>query len=145
MVTVYTLTPAGAAQALQDNGLDALGITGLRLAPRWGGANPSFDAAALTITFTGVPNAPWRGVLEYLDSAAAFRDVAGTTRTILEAHRDLDARDDPELVAALDRLSRQVARFNERVRAFVGRADEGLARSAHLLAGVVSDLEQGPR
>lgn len=74
-----------------------------------------------------------------------FRNVAATSRTILEAQLDRDASHTPELVAALDRLSRNVERFNERVRAFVVHADEELARSSRLLTGVVSDLEQEPR
>lgn len=96
MVTVYTLTPAGAAQALQDNGLEALGLTGVRLGPRWGAADPTFDANALTLTFAGAPNAPFRGVLEYVDSAAAFRAVDGAPLTgpaaVLRLHPQAAAR-----------------------------------------------------
>jgi hypothetical protein len=75
----------------------------------------------------------------------AFRDVAGSSRTILEAHHDQDASDDPALAAALHQLGRHVERFNERVRAFVGRADEELARSSRLLTGMVGEPEQGSR
>jgi hypothetical protein len=78
MVNVFTLTPAAAAQSLRDNGLDALGLTVPRLAPRWGPVNPTYDNAALTLTFGGVPNAPFRGILDYVDSLAAFRAVDGT-------------------------------------------------------------------
>lgn len=77
MVTVFTLTPAAAAQSLQDNGLDALGLTAPRLAAAWGTANPGFDAAGLRLTPSGSARAPWFGVLEYLDNGAAFRDVSG--------------------------------------------------------------------
>ena len=78
MVNVFTLTPAGAAQALRDNGLDALGLTAVSLSPAWGPAAPTYDASALTLSFTNLPRAPWRGIFEYVDSAAAFRAVDGT-------------------------------------------------------------------
>ncbi|KMN81082.1 hypothetical protein VK98_15370 [Chromobacterium sp. LK11] len=81
MATVFTLTPTSAAQALKDHGLDALGLTALRLGPSWGGANPAFDGAALTLTFAGAPKAPWRGILEYLDSLSAFRAADGAPLT----------------------------------------------------------------
>jgi len=77
MVTVFTLSPAGAAQALRDNGLDALGLTALRLARSWGSADPAFDSSELTLSFAATPAAPWRGILEQVDSAAAFRGVDG--------------------------------------------------------------------
>ena len=96
MATVFTLTPASAAQALRDNGLDALGLTTVRLAPAWGSANPSYDAATLTMTFATTPNAPWRGILEYVDSAAAFRAVDGSpltgTAAVLRLHPQAAAR-----------------------------------------------------
>ncbi|MET0251570.1 MAG: hypothetical protein ABW203_05260, partial [Novosphingobium sp.] len=95
MVTVFTLTPAGAGQALKDEGLDALGLTALLLGPSWGSANPTFDNAALTLTFAA-PNAPWRGILEYVDSLTAFRDVAGVPLTgagaVLRLHPQAAAR-----------------------------------------------------
>lgn len=77
MVTVFTLTPAAAAQALQDNGLDALGLTAPRLAAAWGTATPAFDPATLRLTPSGSALAPFFGVLEFLDSGAAFRDAGG--------------------------------------------------------------------
>ncbi len=96
MVTVYTLTPASAAQALKDKGLDALGITALRLGPSWGAATPTYDSNALTISFTGTPNAPFRGILEYLDQLAAFRDVNGAPLSgagaVLRLHPQAAAR-----------------------------------------------------
>jgi hypothetical protein len=75
----------------------------------------------------------------------AFRDVAGTSRAILGAQHGQNASDDPELAAVLEQLSRNVERFNERVRAFVVHADQELARSSRLLTGVAGDLEQEPR
>jgi hypothetical protein len=77
MVTVYTLTPANAAQALQDNGLDALGVTALRLAASWAAADPGFDPATLQLSIASGARTPWRGILEHLDSCVAFRGVDG--------------------------------------------------------------------
>jgi hypothetical protein len=75
----------------------------------------------------------------------AFRDVAGTSRVILDAQYDQASGDDPVVAEALDQLSRSVERFNERVRAFVGHADEELARSSRWLTGAASNLEQEPQ
>jgi hypothetical protein len=79
------------------------------------------------------------------DLGRAFRDVAGTSRAILAAQHAQNATDDPELAAALEQLSRNVERFNERVRAFVVHADQELARSSRMLTGVAGDLAQEPR
>lgn len=76
-LNVFTLTPQAAAQALQDNGLDALGLTMPHLSNAWGGADPSFDAATLRLTPSGNALAPFRGTLEYLDQGHEFRDVSG--------------------------------------------------------------------
>lgn len=74
----------------------------------------------------------------------AFREVAGNSRVLLDAHHGGGEERDPELVAALDQLSRTVERFNQRVRAFVRRADEELARSSRLLTSVVGTRGQEP-
>ena len=100
MANVFTLTPAAAAQAFQDNGLDALGLTTPRLSPNWGTATPAFDAATLRLTPAGNPQAPFRGTLEYLDSGAQFRDVGGAPITGPVAAFRLH----PQAVARLDRL-----------------------------------------
>lgn len=100
MVTVFTLTPAAAAQALQDNGLGALGLTVPHLSPTWGAGTPAFDAASLRLTPTGAAAAPFRGTLEFLVSGAAFRDVAGAPITGPVAAFRLH----PQAVARLDRL-----------------------------------------
>jgi hypothetical protein len=96
MVTVFTLSPAGAAQALRDNGLDALGLTTLRIGPNWGSATPSFDPAALALTYANIPNAPWRGILEFVDNLAAYRSVNGVPFTgagaVLRLHPQAGAR-----------------------------------------------------
>jgi hypothetical protein len=93
--------------------------------------------------------ASFRGLAEMrreLDGLGrAFRDVAGTSRTLLEGQLGQEASHHPEVAAALDELSRHVERFNERVRAFVVHADEELARSSRLLTGAVSEIEGEPR
>lgn len=81
MVTVFTLTPASAAQALQDNGLSALGLTAPRLSATWGAATPAFDPTTLRLTPAGSAQAPWFGTLEYLTSGAEFRSVSGAPIT----------------------------------------------------------------
>lgn len=96
MATVFTLTPASAAQALKSSGLDALGLTTLLLSPSWGSVSPSFDPTALTLTFAAAPKAPWRGILEFVDSLAAYRSVDGTPLTgsgaVLRLHPQAAAR-----------------------------------------------------
>ena len=100
MVEVYKLTPAAAAQAFQDNGLDALGLTAVRLSPRWGSATPTFDSATLRLVPSGSVLAPYRGTLEYLDRGAEFRDVNGAPITGPVAAFRLH----PQAVARLERL-----------------------------------------
>lgn len=100
MVQVYTLTPAAAAQALQDNGLDALGLAAPRLAAAWGAATPMFNSATLRLTPSGSALAPFKGTLEFLDEGVEFRDVNGAPIagpvSALRLH--------PQAVARLDRL-----------------------------------------
>lgn len=100
MVSVFTLTPAAAAQALRDNGLDALGLTTLRLSPTWGTSDPVFDSASLRLTPAGPVQAPYRGTLEYLDQGVEFRNVAGEPISgpvsVFRLH--------PQAVARLDRM-----------------------------------------
>ncbi len=61
----------------------------------------------------------------------AFREVAASSRTMLGG---AGGADDPALGAELERLGQHVVRFNERVRSFVRRLDEELARSSKLLS-----------
>jgi hypothetical protein len=75
----------------------------------------------------------------------AFREVAGASRALLGPQQGQNPTAHPALAAVLDQLQRSVERFNRRVRAFVGHADEELARSSRLLTGAVSDLEGEPR
>lgn len=77
-LSVFTLTPQAAAQALQDNGLDALGLTMIRLSNAWGSATPTPDNS-LTLTGYGTALAPFRGTLEFLDDGSEFRDVTGAS------------------------------------------------------------------
>ncbi|MEM1160904.1 MAG: hypothetical protein AAGJ28_08220, partial [Pseudomonadota bacterium] len=77
-LSVFTLTPQAAAQALQDNGLDALGLTMIRLSNAWGSVTPTPDNS-LTLTGYGTALAPFRGTLEFLDDGSEFRDVTGAS------------------------------------------------------------------
>jgi hypothetical protein len=61
----------------------------------------------------------------------AFREVAASSRTMLAG---AGGANDPALSAELERLGQHVVRFNERVRSFVRRLDEELARSSKLLS-----------
>ncbi|MCM8564474.1 hypothetical protein [Thauera linaloolentis] len=54
-----------------------MGLTAPILSATWGSANPAFDPAALRLTPSGAAQAPFFGILEFLDSGAAFRDAAG--------------------------------------------------------------------
>jgi hypothetical protein len=70
----------------------------------------------------------------------AFREVAASSRMMLDAYEARGGQGDAELSAGLEQLGRHVTRFNERVRSFVRRVDEELARSSKLLGSAV----QGP-
>lgn len=100
MAQVFTLTPGAAAQALRNNGLDALGLTMLRLWPAWSNSALTFDASQLTLTPAGGALAPFRGTLEFLDNGAEFRDIAGAPITGPVAAFRLH----PQAVARLERL-----------------------------------------
>lgn len=103
-LNVFTLTPQAAAQALQDNGLDALGLTMARLSNAWGSGNPTFDANTLRLTPSGNALAPFRGTLEYLDQGHEFRDVTGAGIAGPVAAFRLHPQ-------AVERLSRLMARY----------------------------------
>ena len=49
--------------------------------------------------------------------------------------------DDPALAAELEQLGQHVVRFNERVRSFVRRVDEELARSSMLLSSAADQTK----
>jgi hypothetical protein len=65
----------------------------------------------------------------------AFREVAASSRPMLAG----DALSDAALAAGLEQLGQHVMRFNERVRGFVRRVDEELARSSMLLSSAAAD------
>jgi hypothetical protein len=71
----------------------------------------------------------------------AFREVAASSRGMLDGGGG--DRSDVALDGELEQLSQQVLRFNERVRGFVRRLDEELARSSKLLSGAVDRAEDG--
>lgn len=73
----------------------------------------------------------------------AFREVAASSRGMLDAHDAPGGARDPQLARALDELSHNVQRFNERVRGFMKRVDEELARSSQALTGAMSSLPKG--
>ncbi|MBN1240991.1 MAG: hypothetical protein JXB36_21005 [Gammaproteobacteria bacterium] len=134
MVDVYTLTPAAAAQAFQDSGLDALGLTTVRLSPTWGSATPSFDAATLRLTPSGNARAPYRGILEYLDDGAEFRDVTGAPITGPVAAYRLH----PQAVARLESL------FSARY-APAGQPHHRLVPETLVFAGAVPAPDRSPQ
>jgi len=71
------------------------------------------------------------------DLGRAFREVAASSRAMLGG----DAQGDAALTAELEQLGQHVLRFNERVRSFVRRVDEELARSSRLLSSAVDREE----
>jgi hypothetical protein len=71
----------------------------------------------------------------------AFREVAASSRMMLDAY-EARGRGDAELSAGLEQLGQHVMRFNERVRSFVRRVDEELARSSKLLSSAVHGPEE---
>jgi hypothetical protein len=68
-----------------------------------------------------------------------FREVAASSRTMLGGG---DGQSEAALMAEIEQLGQHVLRFNERVRSFVRRVDEELARSAQLLSSVVDRTEE---
>jgi hypothetical protein len=70
----------------------------------------------------------------------AFREVAASSRTMLAGD---GGQSDAALMAELEQLGQHVLRFNERVRSFVRRVDEELARSSRLLSSAVDRAEEG--
>lgn len=71
---IYTLTPGAAQQNLQNDGLDALGLTTVALSPHWGSVPlGGYDANTLTLSAPPVLRAPFRGML-----AGAFAPASST-------------------------------------------------------------------
>jgi hypothetical protein len=72
-LAITTLTPAAVQQDLQSDGLDALGLTTLRLSTRWSDTTPGggdYDGVNLTLNLTAL-HAPYRGIREFAFSPAA--------------------------------------------------------------------------
>ncbi|BBA32564.1 uncharacterized protein sS8_0599 [Methylocaldum marinum] len=71
------LTPAGAANDLQSNGLDALGLTVPNLSPVWSSSAPGeYVQAQLSLELTDV-RAPFRGIREFVATPAYWSGVEG--------------------------------------------------------------------
>ena len=68
-----------------------------------------------------------------------FREVAASSRMIGSG----DERGEAARAAEIEQLGQHVLRFNERVRSFVRRVDEELARSSRLLSSAVDRSEEG--
>lgn len=68
-----------------------------------------------------------------------FREVAASSRTMLGGD---GGESDAALMAEIEQLGQHVLRFNERVRSFVRRVDEELARSSQLLSSTVDRAEE---
>jgi hypothetical protein len=132
---IELLETSGAGIAALDSSVDAsLGqirtaYGALREAEQSGGGTPGQGAAQLEASVRRL--AAVRGELGEL--GRAFREVAASSRTMLGGG-DGEERDDPALGAELEQLGQHVVRFNERVRGFVRRLDEELARSSRLLS-----------
>lgn len=103
-LNVFTLTPQAVAQALLDNGLDALGLTMARLSNAWGTNDPVFNDNTLRLVPSGNALAPFRGTLEFLDQGHEFRDVTGAGIAGPVAAFRLHPQ-------AVERLSRLMARY----------------------------------
>src|SRR3954453_6154180 len=80
MATLYNLTPASAAQALQNDGLAAMGLATVLLGTRWSNQTPpatGFTAGALTLALAPPLRAPFRGILEFTSGPIPYFDPAG--------------------------------------------------------------------
>jgi hypothetical protein len=143
---IELLETSGAGIAALDNSVDASlaqireAYAAMRGAGHSGSpAKPSqSELEAIVRRLTSV-----RGELGVL--GRAFREVAASSRAMLGDGTEGDhrRRDDPALTAELERLGEHVVRFNERVRGFVRRLDEELARSSQLLNSAAERGEEG--
>jgi hypothetical protein len=143
---IELLETSGAGIAALDHSVDASvaqirdAYATMRGAERSGGqAKPSQGQIEASVRRLGAV----RGELGGL--GRAFREVAASSRAMLGEGADGDRcrRDDPALMAELERLGEHVVRFNERVRGFVRRLDEELARSSQLLNSAAERGEEG--
>ncbi|MBE7380304.1 MAG: hypothetical protein F6J95_002700 [Leptolyngbya sp. SIO1E4] len=99
------LTPNTAANELQAEGLDALGLTVPTLSPAWADQTPSpadYDAGQMTLTLTR-PRAPFRAMLTFEAAPTIWSGVDGAPLTgpiaVLRLH--------PEAARRLQRLAAQ--------------------------------------
>lgn len=92
---ITTITAGDAQQALQNDGLDTLGLVNLALSTRWADATPAasdYDAGQLTLHMASL-RAPWRGILDFA-FAPAQSTLAGalaadaTTLTVASGEGD---------------------------------------------------------
>ncbi|MBD2103994.1 hypothetical protein [Leptolyngbya sp. FACHB-261] len=97
------LTPTGAANELQSEGLDALGLTVPTLSPAWATATPvaasDYDADNLTLNLTGV-RAPFRAIRTFVSAPTIWSGADGASLSgpvaVLRLH--------PEAARRLERL-----------------------------------------
>jgi hypothetical protein len=88
-LNITTITANDAQQALQNDGLDTLGLTTLALSTRWADTTPAvsdYNSTNLTLHI-GALHAPYRGILEFAFSPvkttlAADITVAATSLTV---------------------------------------------------------------
>jgi hypothetical protein len=76
-MNITRFTTAQAQNRLQSDGLEALGLTSLLLAPRWSAnAAPVFNTAALTLSVTQLCS-PFLGLLRWLPHGHDYTDAQG--------------------------------------------------------------------
>jgi hypothetical protein len=85
---ITTLTPQAAQQRLQSDGLATLGLTTVRLSPRWADTTPAdadYDRSQLTLNLSPNLRAPFLGILTFAFSPASSTlagDINESTTTI---------------------------------------------------------------
>ncbi len=92
---ITTITANDAQQALQNDGLDTLGLANLALSTRWADVTPSggdYDATQLTLHVAAL-RAPWRGILDFAfaptrTTLAADLAAEATTLTVASGEGD---------------------------------------------------------
>jgi hypothetical protein len=82
-LTITTITPSDVQQDLQNNGLDALGLTTLALSTRWADTTPAssdYDSTALTLDIASL-HAPFRGVRDFAFSPVSSKLASSLSDT----------------------------------------------------------------
>jgi hypothetical protein len=132
---IELLESSGAGIAALDSSIDA-SLAQIRDACRRYRRSPQLSAQTPAQIEASV--AQLAGVRTELgELGRAFREVAASSRAMLGG----DGQGDAALTAELEQLGQHVLRFNERVRGFVRRVDEELARSSRLLSSTVDREE----